>query len=79
MYMSHHMGYGVWGLGWMMLWWIILLAFIILTVWLVIRMARSEPANPGDDRPPEQIVRTRYARGEISREVYEQMMADLQR
>lgn len=47
-----------------------------------VRMATTTPPTAeGPARPPraEDIVRARYARGEISREEYERMLSDLRR
>ena len=59
--------------------WIFGLLFLIVLVWLVIRLV-----SPGQTtNPPSQkedaldILKKRYARGEISKEEYEQMKKDL--
>lgn len=65
-----------WGWGGMLLvalFWIVVLA---AAVWLIARLVRgrrgrSAPANADD------IVRERYARGEIDRETYERMRSEL--
>lgn len=63
-----HMGYG-W-LGW--LYPLLFLGLLILGVYLVVRA--SSPKR--EDRALE-ILRERYARGEIDRETYERMKRDL--
>jgi uncharacterized membrane protein len=60
------MGSMVWLLGYAIGMIIIVLVVIIVVFQRTNRM------------PPEEIVRRRYARGEIDREQYEQMLADLQ-
>lgn len=76
---------GVWGMpggmGWWMLFggiWMLLFwgAIIWLIVWGVSRLAGG--ARPAEDEPLE-IARRRYARGEITREQYEQLRQDLAR
>lgn len=60
------------------LFWIAILAAVI---WLVYRVARSQGwtrEGRGHDRP-EEILRERYARGEIDRETYDRMLEDLRR
>jgi putative membrane protein len=62
-------------------WWIAMplgmLAFWALVIGLVVWGIRRF-APPRSDRPLE-VVRERYARGEISREEYEHLRADLER
>ncbi|MCL4395250.1 MAG: SHOCT domain-containing protein [Chloroflexi bacterium] len=70
----HWFGWG-WGMGGMWL-------FGLLVVVLVVLLVRTigQPAQPPSSREPaEEIVRARYARGEISREEYERVLADLRR
>ena len=61
---------------WMALWWVFGLAVLVLFVWLTAKAA----AGPirGDDSP-EQILKRRYARGEIDREEYQRRLEDLRR
>lgn len=71
---------GAWGWGmmfFMMLFWIAVLA---LVVWLIIRLTRDGGRRgvAGGDRA-EEVLRERYARGEIDRETYERMLDDLRR
>lgn len=83
-----HMGYGGWGMLLMGVLWI---GFIVLGVWLLARLfpgVRSDTprhtvreddvhgAAPGTDTAME-ILRRRYARGELSKEEYETMRHDL--
>lgn len=77
-----HMG---WGWGWMWIWGPIMMvlfwgAIIALVVW-AIRAAtergdRDVARGVGREHPLE-IARTRYARGEITREEFEQLRRDL--
>ncbi len=66
-----------WMGGWMMLWWI---PGIIVLVLLVRLMSRSSSGLSfgGDDRP-EQILKRRYAKGEIERDEYQRRLEDLRR
>ncbi len=69
------MGWGSWGFGWFI--WIIILVIII---WGVIKIVSSTSNKPqhhsGDDAL--EILKKRYARGEITKEQYDQMRKDLQ-
>lgn len=66
------------GWGWMALGIIWMLVFwggiIALIVWAVTRLTRSRPSERGDLM---EIARTRYARGEITKEQFEQIKKDL--
>lgn len=75
------MGWG-WGGGWgwlgavhMVLWWaLIVLGIVVLAKWLM-RGSRAEPAEHGDRAL--EILRERFARGEINKDEYEQKKRDL--
>jgi putative membrane protein len=53
------------------------LAVLILLVWIVARAAGGQSWRI--DEPPEQILKRRYARGEIEREDYERRLSDLRK
>jgi len=70
-----HEGGGWWmvfGGLWMLFFWGGLIALI---VWGISRLTRRSPSN-GKESPLD-IARERYARGEISREQFEQIKKDL--
>lgn len=84
-YGGWHMGSGMmgqWGFGWfggifMIIFWIVVLAGLIFFIrWLAQSGARHEPAGSGADRAIE-ILRERYARGEISKEEFENNTKDI--
>jgi len=60
----------------MHLFWLILLVGVGL---MILRGAASFSGSRAADESAEEIVRRRYARGEISREEYERLMRDLRR
>jgi putative membrane protein len=66
----------MWGMsgmmGFMILIWVLFIAAIVAVVWWALRNVRSNPRNGALD-----ILRERYARGEISREEYESRRRDL--
>lgn len=69
---SNHMGW--WG-GWMMLWWLLIVLLVFVgVIWLL----RGRPGTPPGGRA-EDVLRERYARGEIDDETYRRMLAELRR
>ena len=66
-------GWGYWGWG---LWFWIFWGFI---VFFLIWGATAWNGKRSDITPAEQILRERYARGEIDKQEYEQKLHDLQR
>jgi putative membrane protein len=56
-------------------WVVILIPLVVLVVWLV----SSRPFPWTSHESPEAILKRRYARGEISKEQYENMLRDLRR
>jgi len=78
--MGWHWGDGAtwWGMGIGMLVWIILLAAVIgLVVWLVNRSDGRRPTERGSSA--EEILRQRFASGEIDAEEYEKRLSVLRR
>lgn len=69
-------GYGFHA-GWMGLWMVFWLAVLILLVWIVAQAAGGPSWRT--DETPEQILKRRYARGEIEREEYERRLSDLRK
>ena len=77
------------GMGWWMLWGGLMMVFfwgaiIALVVWAVQSLGRGEAGHTQRGgatppaRPPLEIAKERYARGEISRDEFEQMKRDLE-
>jgi putative membrane protein len=71
--------------GWMMFMMLFWVVVLFLLVWLVFRLARSQgwidgaAGRPDRGGGAEEILRERYARGEIDRETYMRMLEDLRR
>jgi len=70
------MGYGWAGGGgfWMLGGLLLMIGVIVLVVWAVTRVSRDGPSPTGDSsRPtPNEILRQRFARGEITEQEFEQ-------
>ena len=62
---------------WMALWWITGIVVLVLLVWLV--AGASGGFLPRGDETPEQILKRRYAKGEIERDEYQRRLEDLRR
>ena len=54
----------------------ILFGFVLFLVWAITRITRGN--TPSNVQSPREIVQLRYARGEITREQYQQFLSDLQ-
>ena len=67
-------GWGWWNMGWMMFWWWALgLALIAALFWFA--FAGRGPLTRHET--PEEILKRRYASGEIDRDTYQRMLGDL--
>lgn len=72
-------GMGLWMFLGMVLWVLLLVALILLVVWVVRQFSGVvvQPPPPREDSALE-ILRKRYARGEISKEEFEEKKRDLE-
>ena len=74
--MMNGMGGGMW-FGW--LFWLVIIALVVWGVIAIVNSNRGQtqapPLPPGNDAM--EILKKRYARGEISQEEFEQMKKDL--
>lgn len=72
------MGYGMMGFGLIGLLFnlLILVGIVVLIVWAVQRFSSGGRQHP-QEQTPREILQARYARGEITREQYQEMLKDL--
>ena len=64
-------------MAWMALWWLIGIALVVVLVRALL-VPRGWLGGPrGNGESPEQILKRRYAAGEIDRDTYERMRHDL--
>jgi len=70
---GHMMGPGFGGI----FMWILLLIVIILIGYFLVRASRGGTLVPPPHETPPDILKKRYARGEITREQFDEMMKDL--
>ncbi len=82
--MMGNYGYGMWGGGGMVLGLVLMVALLIglvlLIVWAVKRVGGNPTSNiaPTTGNPTaREIAQARYAKGEINREEYQQILSDL--
>lgn len=68
---------GYWHMGWMWIWWLLILVVVAAVAWVVVTAARKS-GGPAQETP-EQVLKRRYAKGEIDRETYQRMLEDLRR
>ena len=68
-----------WGMGFGMLFMVLFWGSIIaLIAWLIVRLTRRENNGSGTEkRKPLDIARERYARGEITKEEFDNLKKDL--
>jgi len=64
-------------MAWMGIWWIVAVALIVAVVWSL--RSSSRGGTRGASESPEEILKRRYASGEIDRETYHRMMKDVER
>lgn len=77
--MMHGFGFGLAGLFWMVLVWILLIAGAVWLIKLIFSGTAKQPgSNLKRDEKAIDILNKRYARGELDRDEYERMKADLQ-
>jgi putative membrane protein len=79
-YNGWHMGPGMmggWGMGWiMLLFWILVLVGLILIIKWLLQMTRGDKKPAGDARAID-ILKERYARGEISKSEFQVIKKDI--
>ena len=68
------MGLGVIGVLFSVVFWV---AIIALIVWVVTKLIKNESSGKVEKQSPLDFARERYARGEITREEFEQIKKDL--
>lgn len=71
---------GGWGVMFgMWIFWLVVIALVILVVMWLVRAASGGGTGTRTDRSPEEILKERYARGDIDREEYQRRLEDLRR
>lgn len=60
----------------MWLWWVIGIAIVVGIVWAILRSSPRSGGNAGTSA--EELLKRRYAQGEIDKDEYEKRLRDLQ-
>lgn len=63
-------------MGGMWLWWILGIVIVAALAWAILG---SPARNGGSDASAEELLKRRYARGEINKEDYEKRLQDLRK
>ncbi len=73
------MGWGWWGFGWifMIIFWGLIIAGLILLIRWLVGLSRSHTPYNKDRDSALEILRQRYAKGEIDKEEFDQKKKDL--
>ncbi|MCL4747127.1 MAG: SHOCT domain-containing protein [Burkholderiaceae bacterium] len=69
-------GWGVFGMIHMVLWWVLIIVLIVVLLKWIGRRTGGAAGRPEEDSAM-RILREMYARGEITKEVFEQKKRDL--
>jgi len=75
--MGHDWGIGLFGILSSVFGLLLAIGIIALIIWLIVRLSKGSGTGSTSQHQPLDIARGRYARGEISREEFEQIKEDL--
>jgi len=67
--------HGMFG-GFMWIFWVLVFAGLVFLIWWIVR--QSSPKGPTNGEDALEILKKRYARGEISKEEFEEKKKDLE-
>jgi len=72
--MMNRYGTHGWGMVW---WWIIAIGIVAAIVWIVTKRLNKSSTNQGMSKSALEILKERYARGEIDKQEFEERKRDL--
>ena len=70
-------GFGIFGMVFMLVFWVLIIAGIVLVVRWLVEQGRPGSASVSGGESALDILKKRYARGEIGKEEFERMKQDL--
>ena len=73
-----HWNHGWWGMGAMWLFWLVVLIVAVALIGWLIRRTQVQ-SSTGRASSAEEILKERYARGEIDKQEYEERLTELRR
>lgn len=68
-------GMGIWMLFGVIFWFVLIAGIVLLVIWAIQRIAGGETGSPVESSL--EILKKRYARGEISKEEFEEKKRDI--
>jgi len=68
-------GWNGWNMGGMWFWWVFIFFIVVAAISFFVVFSRRNQKRMVES--PEQIVKRRFAKGEITRETYNRMLSDL--
>lgn len=68
-------GMGIWMFFGVIFWFVLIAGIVLLGIWVIQRIAGGEPGRPVESSL--EILKKRYARGEISKEEFEVKKRDI--
>lgn len=70
-----------WGMGlWMLFWWVLVIGVLALAVYGLVSLINRRPGQQPVPQPdPLEILKARYARGEITTDEYHSMREELRK
>lgn len=61
----------------MWLWWVLAIGLVVVVAWAVVRSTSRTRGGNDTAESPQDILKRRYARGEIDKDEYEKRLQDL--
>lgn len=73
---GYGLGWGIFGIIFMVLWWVIVIVAIVLFIRFI---GRSSRGGSWHEKSPLEILKERYVKGEITREEFQEIKKELEK